>query len=120
MNQVRPIAHDLDPGWLIALWKAIYGGDPAIDQVDVQTVAGRMIASLAQYAFGAPAAVTTEELASRLGSVNIAVKHGQGDPPGSGERRDLIVRREGEWMVIFTPLPDGDFNETWKHISNLA
>jgi hypothetical protein len=28
----RKLAHELDAAWIIALWKAIHGGDPAPDQ----------------------------------------------------------------------------------------
>ncbi len=38
------LAHELDAAWIIALWKAIHGGDPAPEQV-----AAQVIASLAPY-----------------------------------------------------------------------
>jgi hypothetical protein len=47
------LAHDLDAGWLIALWLLIHGGDPAPEgfenrQASIGTVAASAIASLAE------------------------------------------------------------------------
>jgi hypothetical protein len=44
--QIREIilAHELDAAWIIAVWKAIHGGDPA-----PELVAAQAIAALAQY-----------------------------------------------------------------------
>jgi hypothetical protein len=109
MKLIPPIAHDLDAGWLIALWKAIHGGDPAIDQVDVQTAAGQIIAQVSQYAFGAAAAVNAEDFASRLGSVRLSVGRPGGGVPGDGVQRDAIVRREGTTIFMCYPLGNGDY-----------
>jgi|SRR5271166_5257928 len=38
------LAHELDAAWIIALWKAIHGGDPGPEQIAAQA-----IAALAQY-----------------------------------------------------------------------
>jgi hypothetical protein len=38
------LAHELDAAWIIALWKAIHGGDPS-----PQVVASQAIAALAPY-----------------------------------------------------------------------
>src|SRR5947209_9493224 len=40
----RYLAHELDAAWIIALWIAIHGGDPA-----PELVAAQAIAALAQY-----------------------------------------------------------------------
>jgi len=43
------LAHELDAAWIIALWKAIHGGDPSPEKIAAQA-----IAALAQY-IAAPA-----------------------------------------------------------------
>jgi hypothetical protein len=42
------LAHELDAAWIIALWKAIHGGDPS-----PEIVAAQAIAALAPYLKGA-------------------------------------------------------------------
>jgi hypothetical protein len=42
------LAHELDAAWIIALWKAIHGGDPS-----PELVAAQAIAALAPYLKGA-------------------------------------------------------------------
>jgi hypothetical protein len=44
----RVFAHELDAAWIIALWKAIHGGDPA-----PEAVAAQVIAVVAPYLNGA-------------------------------------------------------------------
>jgi hypothetical protein len=58
------LAHELDAAWIIALWKAIHGGDPSPEQV----------AALAQYV-AAPSAVafTFNELKEQFGKIGIQV-----------------------------------------------
>lgn len=41
------LAHELDAAWIIALWLAIHGGDPA-----PEVIAAQAIAALAQYVNG--------------------------------------------------------------------
>jgi len=63
------LAHELDAAWIIALWKAIHGGDGGPEQVAAQA-----IAALAQYV-AAPSAVafTFNELKEQFGKIGIQV-----------------------------------------------
>jgi HPt (histidine-containing phosphotransfer) domain-containing protein len=51
------LAHERDAAWIIALWKAIHGGDPA-----PEIVAAQAIASLAQYLHGAANSLSFSQL----------------------------------------------------------
>jgi hypothetical protein len=63
----RPITaiHKNDPGWIIALWLAIHGGDPApehIGQAEVSRAATAIIRELAQHLDAAHAKAVTAAL----------------------------------------------------------
>jgi hypothetical protein len=45
MAPTTPFAHELDAGWLIALWIAIHGGDPAKSEVTIDDEATILIAA---------------------------------------------------------------------------
>jgi hypothetical protein len=45
MAPAIPIAHDLDAGWVIALWIAIHGGDPARSEVTIDDEATLLVAA---------------------------------------------------------------------------
>jgi hypothetical protein len=72
-STVEPLAHELDAAWLIALWLAIHGGDPAQSEGDVAAAAGQMIAALSSYAFGSAPAVSVDEIRARLAHLNVNV-----------------------------------------------
>lgn len=68
---IRPIylAHELDAAWIIALWLAIHGGDPA-----PEVIAAQAIAALAQYVNGTrQEAFTFEELKAQFGKLGVTV-----------------------------------------------
>jgi hypothetical protein len=63
------LAHELDAAWIIALWKAIHGGDPSPEQVAAQA-----IAALAQYvAAPAEVAFTFHELKEQFAKIGVQV-----------------------------------------------
>lgn len=63
------LAHELDAAWIIALWKAIHGGDGGPEQVAAQA-----IAALAQYvAAPSQTAFTFNELKEQFGKIGIQV-----------------------------------------------
>ena len=63
------LAHELDAAWIIALWKAIHGGDGGPEQVAAQA-----IAALAQYvAAPSEVAFTFNELKDQFGKIGIQV-----------------------------------------------
>jgi len=68
---IRPIyiAHELDAAWIIALWLAIHGGDPA-----PEVIAAQAIAALAQYLNGTRhEAFTFEQLKAQFGRLGVVV-----------------------------------------------
>src|SRR5579872_2766152 len=68
---VRPIylAHELDAAWIIALWLAIHGGDPA-----PEVIAAQAIAALAQYVNGTrQQAFTLEEMKVQFAKLGVIV-----------------------------------------------
>ena len=63
------LAHELDAAWIIALWKAIHGGDPA-----PEIIAAQAIAALAQYvAPQAARSFTFEDLKAQFGNLGVQV-----------------------------------------------
>ena len=68
---MRPIylAHELDAAWIIALWLAIHGGDPA-----PEIIAAQAIAALAQYVNGTrQETFTFEELKTQFAKLGVGV-----------------------------------------------
>ena len=68
---IRPIylAHELDAAWIIALWLAIHGGDPA-----PEVIAAQAIAALAQYVNGTrQETFTFEELKAQFAKLGVGV-----------------------------------------------
>jgi hypothetical protein len=62
------LAHELDAAWIIALWKAIHGGDPA-----PEAVAAEAIAALAQYLRGAEYSFTFAQLEKQFANLGVQV-----------------------------------------------
>jgi len=63
------LAHELDAAWIIALWKAIHGGDPA-----PEIIAAQAIAALAQYlAPEAARSFTFADLKTQFGKLGVQV-----------------------------------------------
>ena len=68
---IQPIylAHELDAAWIIALWLAIHGGDPA-----PEVIAAQAIAALAQYVNGTrQETFTFAELKAQFGKLGVVV-----------------------------------------------
>jgi hypothetical protein len=62
------LAHELDAAWIIALWKAIHGGDPA-----PEAVAAQVIAVLAPYLNGSQPSLSFSELEARFAHLGIHI-----------------------------------------------
>lgn len=63
------LAHELDAAWIIALWLAIHGGDPAPD-----VIAAQAIAALAQYVNGTrQETFTFEQLKGQFAKLGVVV-----------------------------------------------
>lgn len=73
--QVPVLAHELDAAWIIALWKAIHGGDPS-----PEAVAAQVIAVLAPYLNGAQQSLSVSELEAQFASFGIHIIERSAEP----------------------------------------
>jgi hypothetical protein len=86
------LAHELDAAWIIALWKAIHGGDPS-----PEAVAAEAIAALAQYLRGAEYSFTFGQMEKQFASLGIKVTErtvetgaqGSNAKPNAATQRDI-------------------------------
>jgi hypothetical protein len=62
------LAHEPDAAWIIALWKAIHGGDPSPEQV-----AASVVAVMAPYLGGSTAAFSAQQLAAGFETLGVTV-----------------------------------------------
>ena len=73
------LAHELDAAWIIALWLAIHGGDPA-----PEIIAAQAIAALAQYVNGTrQETFTFEELKAQFSKLGVVVTEREQDAAAS-------------------------------------
>ena len=63
-------AHALDAAWIIALWKAIHGGDPPPEQIAIEAIAA-LSGTLTGHAGATPAESSFAELHSRLKEIGV-------------------------------------------------
>jgi|SRR5579871_3113833 hypothetical protein len=86
------VAHELDAAWIIALWKAIHGGDPGPEQIAAQA-----IAALAQYV-APPSQVefTFTELKAQFGKLGIQVTERTEEAAKAGAKMQLVMPEEGD------------------------
>jgi hypothetical protein len=73
------LAHELDAAWIIALWKAIHGGDPS-----PEAVAAEAIAALAQYLSGAEYSFTFAQMEKQFANLGIKVTERTADAGAQG------------------------------------
>jgi hypothetical protein len=66
--QIPALAHELDAAWIIALWRAVHGGDPA-----PEAVAAQVIAVLAPYLNGAQPSLPFSELEKQYADFGIHI-----------------------------------------------
>ena len=81
------LAHELDAAWIIALWKAIHGGDPS-----PEAVAAEAIAALAQYLRGAEYSFSFGEMQKQFATLGIKVTEQtkEAGAPASGAKARSI------------------------------
>lgn len=84
MDRHLVLAHELDAAWIIALWLAIHGGDPApieISQTQAEAVSASIVAALSPaqggYIGAASESLSLERLQSRLKEFNVKVTQGR-------------------------------------------
>jgi hypothetical protein len=68
--------HELDAAWIIALWKAIHGGDPSPEVGETTLLAAATLASQLAATHG-NGSLTFAQLQQRLGEVGIEVTRGE-------------------------------------------
>ena len=83
------LAHQLDPVWIIALWKAIHGGDPApnehvtLTSKEYATIGAEIIGSIAHSLAGAvPSVSETEMLRSNPVLRSLGIEFPEPNYPG--------------------------------------
>jgi hypothetical protein len=72
ITQTR-FAHVLDAAWIIALWKAIHGGDPGPEQIALEAIAA-LSGTLTGQAGAAPSQKSFAELQSRLKEIGVELE----------------------------------------------
>ena len=90
-------AHQLDPAWIIALWLAIHGGDPAPEGVigkEVVEAAERLSASLAK---SVPVSATSEQVEEHLRGAGFTVDGAPGCCVSYGGR--MVCVKDGAVSV---------------------
>jgi hypothetical protein len=73
------LAHELDAAWIMALWKAIHGGDPS-----PEAVAAEAIAALAPYLSGAEYSFSFAQLEKQFANLGIKVTEHSEEAARSG------------------------------------
>jgi hypothetical protein len=105
--------HELDISWIIALWRAIHGGDPGPEAIDRTTaaLAGALAAHLAETARSAP--LTAERLTESLGSIGVEVRtDGAGECGVAEDAVNFTASRycyvfQGQSYCVDLPRPHG-------------
>ena len=93
---IRPIylAHELDAAWIIALWLAIHGGDPA-----PEVIAAQAIAALAQYVNGTrQETFTFEQLKAQFAKLGVGVTEREKEVESS-KGQQLQLKEDREYRV---------------------
>jgi len=107
MNITFPslVADELDAAWIIALWKAIHGGD-----LSPESIAAQAIAALAPLLVTPASALTVEQLTAGLKPFGINVtsereKSGGSQPEAQafGFPHTICVRFQGQDVCIVLP-----------------
>jgi hypothetical protein len=63
-------AHVLDAAWILALWKAIHGGDPGPEQMALEAIAA-LSETLTGHSGAAPSQKSFEQLQARLKEIGV-------------------------------------------------
>jgi hypothetical protein len=100
----RTLAHEVDAGWIMALWLAIHGGDPAPN-----VIAGQIISAVAPYLTNATRSITLEQLQTKLKKIGMDVTSSKltGDDeltvPTPPPPRQYCFLYNGERICIASP-----------------
>jgi len=86
------LAHELDAAWIIALWKAIHGGDGGPEQIAAQA-----IAALAQYVSApAKASFSFNELKAQFGKLGVQVTERAEESGQAGAKPQLAMPADAD------------------------
>ena len=96
------LTHENDPAWIMALWKAIHGGDPSSEMI-----AASVIKAMAPYLAGAAQALTAQQLAAGFASLGAKVAAPQvemlEEPQQPQRPRQYCFQFEGKTICIELP-----------------
>jgi hypothetical protein len=96
------LAHEPDAAWIIALWKAIHGGDPA-----PEAVAAGVIAAMAPYLTGFGKSFTAQQMVAGFETLGVQVtspKVEALEEPGQSFRpRQYCFKFQGKTICITLP-----------------
>ena len=107
MNITYPsvTAHQLDAAWIVALWKAIHGGDPS-----PESIAAQAIAALAPLLVAPVSALTVKQLTAGLKPFGINVTSEREMSAGSRPEAQAFqflhtfcVRFQGQTVCVVIP-----------------
>jgi hypothetical protein len=109
--KVLRLAHELDAAWIIALWKAIHGGDPAPEQIAVEAIAA-LSGALTRQTETEISKTSVAELQSRLKEVGVELHvETKGSAKAVPSERSRIIRTycvvfQGKKICIELPRPN--------------
>jgi hypothetical protein len=96
------LAHEPDAAWIIALWKAIHGGDPAPEEV-----AASVISVMAPYLRGFSEGFTAQQLEAGFEALGVQVTQSKVEKleqPGPAPRpRQYCFKFQGKTICITLP-----------------
>jgi hypothetical protein len=82
------LAHEFDAAWIVALWKAIHGGDAAPHEVASQAIAA--LATLLVPRVARPGLAHAKSFEARLKAIGLRLTIAKGDP---AEPDAMVIRR---------------------------
>lgn len=96
------LAHEPDAAWIIALWKAIHGGDPS-----PEAVAAGVVATMAPYLRGFSETFTAQQMEAGFETLGVKVTQPQVEAlqePGQPVRpRQYCFKFQGKTICITLP-----------------
>ena len=103
------LAHELDAAWIIALWKAIHGGDPAPEQIAAEAIAA--LSGTLTHAGASASESSFAELQTRLKEIGVDLqRHMEGNQEAalsadSPVARTYCILYKGQRICITLPRP---------------
>jgi len=100
------LAHELDAAWIIALWKAIHGGDPAPGEIQVDArsaeLVGELVDHLGQTVGRGAQPLTQATFGARLGQLGIQMqRHAAAGAPAQAALSDPVAIEPPPYCFVF-------------------